>query len=137
MRPAGGFSGLLAALAAAGGLGLFPVGGSLTARAAQASQQARPLPGFGNPDGHAHVPAAGRAVNTSHPTQVIGTGTPGGCTSAAVVGAVAKGGIIAFGCGPRPVTITLTAPAKVVNTAHQIVLDGGGLVTLSGGGSST
>src|SRR6266568_3171878 len=55
--------------------------------------------------------------------QVIGTGTPGSCTSAAVVGAVAKGGIIAFDCGPRPVTIALTAPAKVVNTAHQIVLD--------------
>jgi hypothetical protein len=135
MRPAGGFSGLLAALATAGGLGLFPVGGSLTATAAQAIQQARPLPGFGNPDGHADVPAAGRAVNTSHPTQVIGTGTPGSCTSAAVVGAVAKGGIIAFDCGPRPVTITLAVPAKVMNTAHQIVLDGGGLVTLSGGGT--
>jgi hypothetical protein len=33
------------------------------------------------------------------------------------------------------VTITLTATAKVINTTHQIVLDGGGLVTLSGGGT--
>ncbi len=48
--------------------------------------------------------------------------------------AVAKGGIITFKCGPKPVTITMTATAKVVNTHSTIVLDGGGLVTLSGGG---
>jgi len=57
------------------------------------------------------------------------------CTSAAVVAAVAAGGVITFDCGPRPVTIRLTATAKVVNTSQQVVLDGGGLVTLSGGGT--
>lgn len=88
----------------------------------------------GNPDGHAYVPPAGRAADTSHPGHVIGAGTPAGCTSAAVVKAVAEGGIITFNCGPRPVTITMTATAKVVNTSHQVVLDGGGKVTLSGGG---
>ena len=93
------------------------------------------LPGAGNPGGTASVPAAAQAVDTSHPTRVIGTGTPASCTSAAVVGAVALGGIITFSCGPNPVTITLAATAKVVNsTGPQIVLDGGGLVTLSGGG---
>ena len=92
------------------------------------------LGGVGNPNGHASVPAAGRAVNTSHPNHVIGRGTPAGCTSAAVVKAVAQGGIIAFNCGPKPVTITMTATAKVVNTSHRVVLDGGGKVTLSGGG---
>ena len=51
-----------------------------------------------------------------------------------MVKAVASGGIITFNCGPNPVTITMTATAKVVNTSHQVVLDGGGLVTLSGGG---
>jgi hypothetical protein len=91
------------------------------------------LPDFGNPAGHAYVPPAGRAVNTSHPSIVIGKGTPAGCTSAAVVRAVAKGGIITFNCGPKPVTIVMTQTAKVVNTEHQIVLDGGGKVTLSGG----
>ena len=30
----------------------------------------------------------------------------------------------------------MTATAKVVNTSHQVVLDGGGKVTLSGGGST-
>ena len=91
-------------------------------------------PDFGNPDGHAYVPPAGRAVSTRHPNHVIGNGTPATCTSAAVVRAVAKGGIITFNCGPKPVTITMTATAKVVNTSHRIVLDGGGKVTLSGGG---
>jgi hypothetical protein len=91
------------------------------------------MPDFGNPDGHAYVPPAGRAVSTSEPDHVIGTGTPASCTSAAVVAAVAKGGIITFDCGPAPVTITMTATARVVNTSHRIVLDGGGKVTLSGG----
>jgi hypothetical protein len=125
----------MAALTTAGGLVLFAAGAPVTATAARASQQARQQPIFGNPAGHADVPAAGRAVNTSHPAQVIGKGTPAGCTSAAVVAAVAKGGIITFACGPKPVTITLTATAKVVNTSRQVVLDGGGLVTLSGGGT--
>jgi hypothetical protein len=90
----------------------------------------------GNPNGHASVPAAGLAVDTSHPDHVIGNGSPAGCTSAAVVQAVAEGGIITFDCGPAPVTITMTSTAKVVNTSHQVVLDGGGKVTLSGGGST-
>jgi hypothetical protein len=87
----------------------------------------------GNPAGHAVVPAAGRAVNTSHPDHVIGTGTPASCTSAAVVNAVAKGGVITFSCGPSPVTIVMHATAKVRNTSAQVVIDGGGKVTLTGG----
>jgi hypothetical protein len=88
----------------------------------------------GNPDGHAYVPPAARAVNTSHPNHVIGSGTPASCSSAAVVKAVAKGGVITFNCGPKPVTITMNATAKVVNTSRRVVLDGGSLITLSGGG---
>ncbi|MEV7006383.1 hypothetical protein [Streptosporangium sp. NPDC051022] len=88
----------------------------------------------GNPGGRAAVPAEARAVDTTHPTRVVGTGTPAGCTSRAVVEAVAAGGIITFSCGPAPVTITLTATAKVRNTGAGVVLDGGGKVTLSGGG---
>jgi hypothetical protein len=77
---------------------------------------------------------AGQAVDTSHPAHVIGDGTAASCTSAAVVQAVAEGGIITFSCGPNPLIITMTATAKVVNTHPQTVLDGGGKVTLSGGG---
>jgi hypothetical protein len=100
--------------------------------AKQASQTNPKQPG--NPNGHALVPIAARAVNTSQPSYVVGTGVQASCTSAAVVKAVAKGGVIAFNCGPNPVTITMTATAKVVNTSKLVVLDGGGLVTLSGGG---
>jgi hypothetical protein len=80
------------------------------------------------------VPAGARAVNTAHPNHVIGRGTPTGCTSAAVVAAVRAGGIIRFSCGPQPVTIRMTATATVKNTSPRVVLDGGGLVTLSGEG---
>src|SRR5262245_14483971 len=80
------------------------------------------------------VPRAARAVDTSHPDRWVGHGTPGTCTSRAVVRAVAKGGIIRFRCGPRPVRIELRQTAKVVNTSRRVVLDGRGLVTLSGGG---
>lgn len=91
------------------------------------------LPQYGNPDGGAYVPPAGRAVSSAHPNHVVGRGTPASCTSAAVVRAVAQGGIITFSCGPKPVTITMTATAKIVH-GHRIVIDGGGMVTLSGGG---
>jgi hypothetical protein len=81
-----------------------------------------------------HVPPAGRAVDTSHPDHVIGHGSPAGCTSRAVVRAVAKGGIIRFRCGPKPVVIRMWHTAKVVNTSRHVVIDGGGLVTLDGMG---
>jgi hypothetical protein len=92
------------------------------------------LPDFGNPHGHFPVPPAGRAVNTSHPNRVIGNGRPASCTSAAVVKAVVGGGIIRFNCGPKPVTIVMRATAVVPKTRHLVVLDGRGLVTLSGNG---
>jgi hypothetical protein len=65
---------------------------------------------------------------------MVGNGTAASCTSAAVVAAVAAGGVIRFACGSAPVTITLTQTAKVLNSRAKVVLDGGGLVTLSGGG---
>ena len=65
---------------------------------------------------------------------VVGTGTPESCTSRAVVRAVAAGGVITFACGPQPVTIAMQRTAKVVNTSARVVIDGGGLVTLSGQG---
>ncbi|WCN84487.1 hypothetical protein [Micromonospora sp. LH3U1] len=89
----------------------------------------------GNPNGKATVPAEARAVDTSKPTRTIGTGTPASCTSAAVVKAVAAGGVITFNCGPAPTTIKMTATAKVRNAnGPKVVLDGGGRVTLSGQG---
>ena len=80
------------------------------------------------------VPPEAQAVDTSNPTHVIGNGTPASCTSALVVSTIAQGGIITFNCGPNPITIVLTATAKIFNnTGPVIVIDGGGKVTLDGG----
>lgn len=84
-------------------------------------------------DGLDGLPAEARPVDTSRPDRVVGNGTPASCTSDAVVAAVAAGGVITFDCGPAPVQILMTRTAKVVNTSQEVVLDGGGLVTLSGG----
>ncbi len=92
-------------------------------------------PAAGNPDGNCAVPAEAGPVDTTNATHVIGDGTPASCTSAAVVSTIALGGIIKFNCGPNPLTITLTETAKIYNdTGPEIAIDGGGLVTLSGGG---
>jgi hypothetical protein len=92
-------------------------------------------PPTGNQDGHCTIPSEAGEEDTSRPDHVVGNGTPQSCTSEEVVAAVAKGGIITFNCGPKPVTIVLEQTAKVFNnTGPQIVIDGGGKVTLSGGG---
>ena len=92
-------------------------------------------PDSGNPDGKCAVPAEAQAADTSSPAHVIGDGSPASCTSAAVVSTIALGGVITFRCGPDPVTITLDQTAKIFNdTGPDIVIDGGGLITLSGGG---
>jgi predicted outer membrane repeat protein len=60
---------------------------------------------------------------------VVGTGTPGSCTEAALDTALLTGGLITFNCGPAPHTIRLTVQkGLIVNTTF----DGGGLITLSG-----
>ena len=102
-----------------------------------ASPSAPPSAPFsaGNPNGHAAIPTDAQPADTSNPDHVVGTGTPASCTSAALVAAVAAGGVITFSCGPDPVVITLAATAKVRNTSTRVVLDGGGKVTLSGGGA--
>ena len=94
-------------------------------------------PAAGNPDGKSAVPPEAAPVDVSNPDHIIGNGTPESCTADAFVKAVAQGGKIVFDCGPEPVEITLKEPAKVFNDANQdIVIDGNGLVTLSGGGKT-
>ena len=92
-------------------------------------------PPAGNPDGNYPVPAEALPEDVSSPDHVIGNGTPESCTCDEVVNVVARGGTIVFNCGPDPVTIVMDRPAKVFNDANpDIVIDGGGLITLSGGG---
>jgi hypothetical protein len=94
-------------------------------------------PAAGNPDGHFPIPAEAGLEDITHPDHVVGTGTPESCTPEAFIAAVAQGGIIVFNCGSQPATITLDKPAKVFNDAKpDIVIDGAGLITLSGGGKT-
>ncbi|MDX9723819.1 MAG: hypothetical protein RBU37_23925 [Myxococcota bacterium] len=93
------------------------------------------FPAAGNPEGQCGVPEEASLEEVSAPRTVVGSGSPASCTGEAFIEAVALGGVITFDCGPEPVTITLDRPAKIVNdTGPEIVIDGGGLVTLSGVG---
>jgi hypothetical protein len=94
-------------------------------------------PPAGNPDGTSPVPLEAGPEDISNPDQIIGNGTPESCTADAFINAVAKGGKIVFNCGAEPVKITLDRSAKVFNDANKdIVIDGAGLITLSGGGKT-
>lgn len=91
----------------------------------------------GNPNGMDAIPQEAQEVDVSKPDHIIGTGTPESCTSEAFVKAVAQGGTIVFNGGNKPFTITLKETAKIFNNANpDVVIDGGGLVTLSGGGKN-
>lgn len=74
-----------------------------------------------------------KEADTSSPTAVVGKGDAASCTEDALTAAVAKGGVITFDCGDAPVTITVT---KQLEVKSDTVLDGGGKVTLSGGGKT-
>ncbi len=94
-------------------------------------------PPAGNKDGTSPIPAAAGLEDTSHPDYVVGTGTPESCTPDEFIKAVAHGGKIVFNCGSKPTTITLSRPAKVFNDSiPDVVIDGAGLITLSGGGAT-
>ncbi|MFV8753031.1 hypothetical protein ACNOYE_20990 [Nannocystaceae bacterium ST9] len=93
-------------------------------------------PPAGNPEGNCSIPDDARPADVTSPTTVVGSGTPESCTGEAFIAAVAAGGVITFDCGPDPVTITLDRTAKIFNDkGPEIVIDGGGLVTLSGAGA--
>jgi hypothetical protein len=89
----------------------------------------------GNHTNRVPVPSAGRAVDTSQPDRIVGTGSAASCTGQAVVNAVALGGKIRFNCGPDPVTINMSSTAKVFNNRPDVTLDGQGLITLNGMGN--
>jgi len=71
--------------------------------------------------------------HTASAAGIVGNGTPGSCTEAALNSALAGGGYVSFNCGANPHTITVTSQ-KVLSA--NTVVDGGNLITLSGGGKS-
>jgi len=95
-------------------------------------------PPAGNPNAEATcgVPVEAGLEDVSSPTSVVGDGTLESCSADAFIAAVAGGGVITFDCGAEPHTIMLDRPAKIFNdTGPDIVIDGGGRVTLSGSGN--
>lgn len=71
-------------------------------------------------------------ADVSAPDHVVGDGSPGSCTAAALAGAAEAGGVIVFDCGPDPVTIEL---GSAITFTRESVLDGAGKVTLDGAGT--
>lgn len=90
----------------------------------------------GNPKGScsAGIPAQGQSADTSHPTTVVGTGTAASCTFSELQAAATKGGVITFNCGSTPATLRVTSTLNVPTNANTVI-DGGGKITLDGGGA--
>jgi hypothetical protein len=66
---------------------------------------------------------------------VVGTGTAASCTDAALDTALAGGGSVTFDCGPDPVTIDISSGTGTKTIAVDTTIDGGSLITISGGKS--
>ena len=83
--------------------------------------------------------AAATNCDTPTPLQLpalqttVGNGTAASCTQTALRAAVAAGGHITFRCGGTNTTIVVTPELQV---AHTTVIDGGGTITLDGGGKN-
>ena len=84
--------------------------------------------------------AVATVPSRAHADAVVGRGTPNSCTEASLdaalgcnpSGSCSGNGNVTFNCGGGPVTITVTSLETIVGEAS---IDGGGLVTLDGGGT--
>lgn len=105
-----------------------------------ACASAPPGSGDSGPGGSDDPPAAPSStcsgalepVAISQPSATVGSGTTDTCTAAALSAAVAAGGNIVFNCGNANHTIILSSTLSVT---ADTVIDGGGLITLSGNDS--
>ncbi len=87
---------------------------------------------------HGLIQAQGPEYICTPPIQPVTLSSPTvvtDCTASGLQSALSSGGHISFSCGTDPVTITVSSPL-ITSATEDIVLDGGGLVTLSGGGTS-
>jgi len=73
------------------------------------------------------------AASTTLAAGVVGTGTAASCTDAALNAALAGGGLVTFNCGSDPVTIDISTGTGTKTIAADTTIDGGGLITISGG----
>ena len=81
--------------------------------------------------GQTDCPYAEDPLTLNMPT-IVGNGTPGSCTQAALQAAFDQGGEILCNCGPGSVTINLSS---AITVSSNTIFDGNG-VTLDGGGST-
>ena len=72
-------------------------------------------------------------THTAWAAGVVGTGTAASCTDAVLTAALAHGGLVSFNCGGGPVTIDISAGTGTKPVDSDTTLDGGGLITISGG----
>lgn len=72
-------------------------------------------------------------ADISNPDHVVGDGSAASCTESALREALEAGGVVTCNCGSDPVTISVSS--EIVIT-QDVVLDGGGTVTLSGNNTS-
>jgi len=86
-----------------------------------------------SPAGSSPCEVEAEALDTSRPDAVVGDGTPQSCTEDGLNAALEVGGIIRFRCGANPLTVTVSTE-KVIT--RDTVIDGGGIITLDGGGTS-
>jgi len=116
---------------------LAACGGSAPTGGVSVTPPTGPAPGTGSTT--CAVPPEGAAEDVSRPTSVVGSGRPETCTPEALEAALQRGGVITFDCGPDHVTITVPHEIRLLNDVGpgglgDRVVDGGGKVTLSGGG---
>lgn len=129
-------TGLLALASACGGGGSGGSGG--TGSGAGGTHTGGGGSGGGVPS---TCPGRLEALDTSVDAHTVGSGTPASCTESALRAAVdavrtAGGGSVVFDCG-GPHTITLGAQLEVGSAPdRQVIVDGGGVITLSGGGQT-
>ena len=95
---------------------------------------------IGTDGGTCVVPASAATADVSSPTTVVGDGTAASCTAAKVASAVAGGGVVTFNCGSAPLTIVVPE-IEIINDGGvtkdgSVTIDGGGKITLSGGGKN-
>ena len=75
------------------------------------------------------------AVDTSGTAPSVGNGTPTSCTESALRAALADHDVVTFDCGAAPATIRIGSEIAI-RTDRDTVIDGGGRITLDGGGST-
>jgi len=108
-------------------------GGNTTGGAGSLAGAAGVSDGGGGGETTLSICDAPELAPSSEPDHVVGDGTAASCTESELQAAASAGGVITFDCGRDPVTITVT---QTIVFKKESVLDGNGLVTLSGGKSA-